>query len=76
MREIRPSGSEGGARFNPLSLPYRQEPVQSLDLAAGTSTHSTGNSEKTLFLPDRGNAPSHSLSHGPHKSVFEDSVSG
>jgi hypothetical protein len=22
MREIRPSGSEGGARFNPLSLPY------------------------------------------------------
>ena len=21
MREIRPSGSEGGARFNPLSLP-------------------------------------------------------
>ena len=22
MREIRPSGSEGGARFNPLLLPY------------------------------------------------------
>jgi hypothetical protein len=25
MREIRPSGSEGGARFNPLSLPYQFE---------------------------------------------------
>jgi hypothetical protein len=26
MREIRPSGSEGGARFNPLLLPYRPPP--------------------------------------------------
>ena len=24
MRENRPSGLEGGARLNPLSLPYRQ----------------------------------------------------
>ena len=24
MRETRPSGSEGGARFNPLSLPLSQ----------------------------------------------------
>jgi len=24
MREIRTSGSEGGARFYPLSLPYRR----------------------------------------------------
>ena len=26
MREIRPSGSEGGARFKPLSLPLSPQP--------------------------------------------------
>jgi len=27
MREIRPSGSEGGVRFKPSSLPYRPHRV-------------------------------------------------
>ena len=32
MREIRQSGSEGGARFNPLSLPLSTLPLHELAL--------------------------------------------
>ena len=42
MREIRPSGSEGGARFNPLLLPYpRQLPPFSFALGVPEITRSS-----------------------------------
>ena len=33
MREIRPSGSEGGARFNPLSLPLSVALIEQLRIS-------------------------------------------
>src|ERR1035441_9661260 len=52
MREIRQSGSEGGARFNPLSLPLSALPALSSQLANNLDYCSEESSSSLRFSAD------------------------